>query len=185
MQDPIVYQQDANSGSFCKWHSAFLFAMTPSLSGIWLIKPSLFPQLFISPVEKSDVDFVCNFLVIKEVEVFCILLNLIGGEVPCNNIVTYNAKYLCWCWPPEFQRQRQEPGVINDTFVQPRLHVRRCSGCCGDCKGGWDLDPAPEDTDAVGRMGTCTSKRKVSLHKVYWGDAEEFLRKLRNKRDCF
>lgn len=108
MQDPIVYQQDANSGSFCKWHSAFLFAMTPFLSGIWFIKPSLFPQLFISPVEKSDVDFVCNFLVIKEVEVFCILLNLIGGEVPFNNIMTYNAKYLCWCWPPEFQRQRQE-----------------------------------------------------------------------------
>lgn len=55
----------------------------------------------------------------------------------------------------------------------------------GDCKGGWDLIPAPEEADEVGRMGTFTSKHKDSLYRVYWEDAEEFLQKLRGKRDCF
>ena len=45
--------------------------------------------------------------------------------------------------------------------------------------------PAPEETDEVGRMGTFTSKHKESLHRAYWEDAEEFLQKLRGKRDCF
>ena len=62
----------------------------------------------ISPTEKPvDVDFAWNFLVIKEAEVFCILWILIRREVPCNHIMTYKAKYSCWCWSLEFQRQRQ------------------------------------------------------------------------------
>lgn len=46
------------------------------------------------------------FLIIKEAKVICVLLILIGVGVPCNNIMTSSAKYLCLCRFPESQRQR-------------------------------------------------------------------------------
>lgn len=47
------------------------------VSGIRFIKASLFPQLFISPTEKSDFDFIRNFLVTKEAKVLCSNLYLL------------------------------------------------------------------------------------------------------------
>lgn len=46
------------------------------------------------------------FLIIKEAKAICVLLILIGVGVPCNNIMTSSAKYLCLHRFPESRRQR-------------------------------------------------------------------------------
>lgn len=134
MWHPVVYKQDANLGSFCKWHSLLLLAITLFLSGILSIK-------------KLWRWFCLNFYY-QGSEVFCALLIWIGREAPCNNIVTYNAKYLCFCWFPESQSLEARVALfIHDTLVQPWLHLKHSSGCRGDCKDGWDRDE-------VGRIRT-------------------------------
>lgn len=47
-----------------------------------------------------------GIFLIKEAKMICVLLILIGVGVPCNNIKTSSAKYLCLCRFLESQRQR-------------------------------------------------------------------------------
>lgn len=176
-------KQDANSGSFCKWHSVFLFAMTSLLFGIQFIKPSLFLLLFMSPVEKSAADFVWIFIM-KEAKVFCVLLILMREAVPCNNIMAYNAKYLCLFQFLESQSQRKE------LLCSCMMHLASPCFMRGTVLDTVDTVKMSGTWILLSRMqtrwwgwGTCLSKHKASLNMAYWWDAE-FLWRVRVKRDC-
>lgn len=73
---------------------------------------------------------------------------------------------------------------IHDAFVQPLLDLRHCSGCCGDCKDGWGLDPALKGVDEVGRMRQVRVEAQGPPDRGVLSGAEEFLWKFRIKSDC-
>lgn len=137
MWHPTVCEQNANLGLFGKWHSLFLFATTLFLSGIRFTIRFLISTALHQPRRKVWRWFCPNFCYLQGSEVFCALRILIGRESLCNNIVTYNAKYLCFCWFPKSQSLETRVALfIHDTLVQPRLHWKQSSGCYGDCKDG-------------------------------------------------
>lgn len=51
-------------------------------------------------------------------------------------------------------------------------------------EAGWDLDPALKDGDKVGRMRCVYIKAEGKPGPGVMRNAEEFLRKVRVKRDC-